>query len=303
MALFFLSSVSVCLLPGLAAALLQSQNDTLHSTFRLTPSPIAAAKVINATVHNVEVALNVERSNDAGSLIQAYEPSGIRNLWDEFLDPFAIALAGYAVLAPDYVGLAVPNVTSPYFIILPSQANDVSTMPSLILAFYRPQLYHAVTAAQSDWPTLLSEEFVVAGQSQGGAVAWSAAQRQHDPPVAGYLGTMAASPFTDVIADIGDLSGVEQADINLPRTVADNALEDNARVAGIAQGLDVVLPAFSIGEWLTPLGVARRNLLHESSGGRTTGGQLSAAEGGTLEILKPGWNESWAANWYREKTM
>ena len=118
---------------------------------------------------------------------QACAPSGIRGLWDDFHEPFALALAGYAVVAPDYVGLGVPNITSPYFI-LPSQAND---------------LYHGLAAAQSHWPSMLSKEFVVAGQSQGGAVAWAAAQRQHQRPVEGYLGTMAASPFTDVIADIG----------------------------------------------------------------------------------------------------
>ncbi|KAK3670627.1 hypothetical protein LTR78_009462 [Recurvomyces mirabilis] len=202
---------------------------------------------------------------------QACAPSGLRSLWDDFHEPFALALAGYAVVAPDYVGLGVPNITSPYFI-LPSQAND---------------LYHSVAAAQSHWPGMLSKEFVIAGQSQGGAVAWAAAQRQHQRPVEGYLGTMAASPFTDVIADI----------------VADNAAENNARVAGIAQGLDTVLPDFSISDWLTPLGVARWNLVQEIKGCGTTGGQLSAAEGGTLQILKDGWNETWAADWYRNNTM
>lgn len=270
-------------------ALLQSQTDTFNSTFRLTAAQIAAANLTNETAHNVEVALNYERSSNAGSLTQddpfyhipedydwtnppppgtilkveentnlshytipmslsmsrilytsellngssvpasayvlwpyiprsfsgltstsgcksseqpvypviglahgtsgqtqACAPSNLRSLWDDFHEPFPLALSGYAVVAPDYVGLGVPDVISPYFI-LPSQAND---------------LYHAVAAAQSQWPDLLSKEFLVAGQSQGGGTAWAAAQRQHERPVEGYLGTMAASPFTDVLADI-----------------------------------------------------------------------------------------------------
>jgi len=96
-----------------------------------------------------------------------------------------MALQGYAVVATDYVG-GIPNVTTNYFI-LPAQAND---------------LFHAVAAAQSAWPDMLSKQFVVAGQSHGGGTAWAAAQRQYERPVEGYLGTMAASPFTDILADI-----------------------------------------------------------------------------------------------------
>lgn len=361
---------TLAVLLGRSHALLYSQNDTFNSTFRLTPQMIAAAGLSNTTAHNVEVALNFERSNNAGSLIQddpfyimpedydasnppppgtvlkveehtnislytipmslslsrilytsealngssvpasayvlwpylprafqnltsysgrttpdqtvfpivglahgtsgqtqACAPSGLRNLFDEFHEPFAIALAGYAAVAPDYAGLGVPNGISPYFI-LPAQAND---------------LYHAVAAAQRAWPELLSKEFVVAGQSQGGGVAWSAAQRQAERPVAGYLGTMAASPFTDVIADI----------------VADEMAEDNARVVGIAQGLDTVLPSFQLSDWITLPGIARWQLLHEIKGCGVTGGQLFSAEGGTIQILRDGWNTSEAASWYR----
>ncbi|KAL8867324.1 MAG: hypothetical protein Q9174_005737 [Haloplaca sp. 1 TL-2023] len=37
------------------------------------------------------------------------------------------------------------------------------------------------------------------GHSQGGGAAWAAAQRQHDQPVEGYLGAIAASPITNVL--------------------------------------------------------------------------------------------------------
>ncbi|KAK3072763.1 hypothetical protein LTR53_006225 [Teratosphaeriaceae sp. CCFEE 6253] len=352
-----------------AAALIYPQNNTFNSTFRLTAQQIAAANLSADTVHNVEVALQFERSNNAGSLTQddpfylvpdhydvddlpppgtilkveehtnlslytipssismsrflyvsetfngtsvpasayvlwpylprtfknltacsnhgaggqpvfpvvglahgtsgqtqACAPSNIRNLWDDFHEPFAIALQGYAVVAPDYAGLGVPNGISQYFM-LPAQAND---------------LFHAIAAAQSEWPSLLSKEFVLAGQSQGGGVAWSAAQRQHKRPVDGYLGTMTASPFTDVLAAIE----------------ADAVPQNNARVAGIAQGLNTVLPEFRLSDWLTPVGVARWNLVHEIFACGITGGQLSAAEGGKLQILQDGWNASWSAQWY-----
>ncbi|KAK0283597.1 hypothetical protein LTR35_006056 [Friedmanniomyces endolithicus] len=275
-------SLLVCLLSSRATLALQSQNDTFNSTFRLTAQQISAANLSAATTHNVEIALQYERSNNAGSLIQddpfyivrdhynlnnlpppgtilkveqhtnltlytipnslplplplpsayilwpylprsfpnltrcaapnnnppttnqqplypvvalahgtsgqtqACAPSGLRNLWDYFNEPFPLALQGYAVVTPDYAGLGVPDVTSPYFV-FPAQSND---------------LFHAVAAAQSEWPALLSREFVVAGQSQGGGVAWAAAQRQYSRPVEGYLGTMAASPFTDALAAI-----------------------------------------------------------------------------------------------------
>lgn len=118
----------------------------------------------------------------------------MRNLWAEIDEPFAIALAGYAVVAPDYRGLGIANITSPYSV-LPAQANE---------------LYHAVAAAQSKRPSMLSQEFVVAGQSQDGDVAWAAAQRQHSRPVGGYMETMADSPFTDVLAGIQTDGGADR---------------------------------------------------------------------------------------------
>ena len=196
----------------------------------------------------------------------ACAPSGLRNLWDEFHEPFPMALAGYAVVATDYLGLGVKDIVSPYFV-LPSQAND---------------LYHAVAAAQQAWPESLSKQFVVAGQSQGGGVAWASAQRQAERPVDGYLGTVAMSPFTDILGAIA----------------ADNLAEDNGRVAGIAQGLNTVRPDFQLSEWLTDAGIARLRLLQEIQGCNLPGGVLFEAEDLTIQILKDGWNLTESAQWY-----
>ena len=67
----------------------------------------------------------------------------------------------------------------------PSQANDV---------------FYSVQAAQAAFPEL-GKQFVVIGHSQGGASAWAAAQRQAKEPVKGYLGAVAISPVTTVLAE------------------------------------------------------------------------------------------------------
>lgn len=134
-------------------------------------------------------------------------------------------------MATDYVGLGIPNIDSPYFV-LPSQANDV---------------FHAVAAAQKHWSSQISKDFVVMGQSQGGGTTWAAAQRQAKTPVEGYLGAVSGSPFTDILAAIA----------------RQNAGQASARVAGIAQGLNGVRDNFTLSEWLTDAGIARTRLMLE----------------------------------------
>ncbi|KAK6409935.1 hypothetical protein LTR95_018257, partial [Oleoguttula sp. CCFEE 5521] len=55
---------------ALAYAQLQSQNTTFNSSYHLTPKQIQAANLSTALVGQVELALNFERSNNAGSLTQ-----------------------------------------------------------------------------------------------------------------------------------------------------------------------------------------------------------------------------------------
>lgn len=351
---------------SLTWAQLESQNLTFNSTFHLTAAQKRAANLSEALAHSVEVALNFERSNNAGHLTQndpfyflptnvnrshlpppgtilkveeytntsfytlpptlsmsrflyvtealngssipasayvlwpyvpkkvpglsacngqngtvyplvgqahgtsgqtqACAPSNLRNLWDAWNEPFALALNGYAVVAPDYAGYGVPEMPTPYFI-FPSHAND---------------LFHAVGAAQKQWPHLLSKEFILGGQSQGGGTAWAATQRQAQRPVEGYLGTYAASPFTTVLSDI---AGEDDTQVN-------------ARVVGIAQGLDSVLPSFKLSDWLTDAAIDRLHLLQEIVGCSAPGGQLFSSKQG-IQFLKDGWNETSAAQWYR----
>lgn len=123
------------------------------------------------------------------------------------------------------------------------------------------------------------------GQSQGGGTAWAGAQRQYEKPMEGYLGTVAASPFTDVLADIA----------------ADASTEDNVRVAGIAQGLNSVLLSFELSDWITPIGIARIDLMSQIGGCGTVAGYMFSGSDGNA-ILEPGWNTSAAASWYSDTT-
>ena len=148
-------------------------------------------------------------------------------------------------------------------------------------------MFYAIEAAQKAWSGSLSKEFLITGQSQGGAVSWACAQRQAQKPVPGYLGVLPSSPFTDILDIIA----------------ADNQAEDNGRVAAIAQGLGSVLPGFQMSEWLTDAGIARLRLLQEIKGCGLTGAVLFSAEGGTVQILKDGWNLTDSAYRYNNYSM
>lgn len=116
-------------------------------------------------------------------------PSNYQNLQYNFQVPFALALDGYAVIAPDYDGLGVgrdgQGKTIPHvWGLAPAQANDLA---------------HAVEAARLAFPGNVAEEFVVMGHSEGGGAAWAFAQRQAQIPVSGYRGTVALAPVTNIV--------------------------------------------------------------------------------------------------------
>lgn len=97
-------------------------------------------------------------------------------------------LRGYVVVAPVYAGLGVAQDAE-------GNAVNHTWFPNLSHA---NDLFYAVQAVQSGFEEL-SKQFVVMGHSQGGGMAWAAAQRQAVRPVEGYLGAIAASPPTSFI--------------------------------------------------------------------------------------------------------
>ncbi|CAJ0540285.1 Ff.00g074740.m01.CDS01 [Fusarium sp. VM40] len=143
-------------------------------------------------------------------------PSSYRALQYHFQVPFALALQGIAVVAPDYAGLGVSELpngdTVPHpWVAAPAHAND--------LAF-------AVTAARSVFPGLLSPQgpFVALGHSQGGGAAWAFAERQAKKPLKGYKGTVSIAPVTRIL---DDFSYWTENKIASPGLIAQTAVVDS----------------------------------------------------------------------------
>ena len=184
-------------------------------------------------------------------------PSHVKDLWYQSEAPYNLALEGYVVVAPDYAGLGVNKdvegrlIVHPYTA-FPAHAND---------------LINAVHAAQEAFRDL-SKEFVVMGHSQGGGVAWSAAQRQVDRPVDGYLGTVAMSPITQIVEQV-QLIG---------------ASENEAPVL-LAKGIPTIFPDFNPERILTPAGIKRLDLLSEVQGCNSPAALLFSEEG----LIQPDW--------------
>jgi pimeloyl-ACP methyl ester carboxylesterase len=186
-------------------------------------------------------------------------PSAHRSLWYDHSAPFALALAGYAVFAPDYAGLGA------------SRSWDGTPIPhqySVSPAAAHDSLY-GLRAAQRAFPDRLSgADFVAMGHSQGGGVAWALAEalaREADEfadLVAGYKGSVAASPTTRVFGSPKAIMGFLRAAVGL--------------------GLDSVFPTFRLEDWLSPLGTARVELAREIGGGIGVIQQLLLTRNDTL---------------------
>ena len=182
-------------------------------------------------------------------------PSHIRHLWYHFIVPFHLALQGYVVVAPDYIGLGVDKYSNgtrikhPY-LVNPSHANDI---------------FYAVQAAQTAFSSL-SKRFVVMGHSQGGGAAWGAAERQAAKPVAGYLGAIAGSPVTNIS--------------QLARTPAASLLGMT-----MADGISSIFPAFKIDTILTLAGLKLFGLLSDLQACYNVFSELAASP----TLTQPSW--------------
>ena len=165
-------------------------------------------------------------------------PSHYQTLTYEFAAPYELALQGYVVVAPDYAGLGVYEDASAKPVVHQygasrAQANDI---------------FYAVEAAQSAFIEL-SKHFVVLGHSQGGGVAWAAAERQAVEPVDGYLGSVAASPATRLL------------DIAAPGGIASSVIG-----AFLYSSIASVFPQLKATDIFTAFGAKRFNLVSEIQG-------------------------------------
>jgi pimeloyl-ACP methyl ester carboxylesterase len=194
-------------------------------------------------------------------------PSHIRTLWYQYNAPFTLALQGYVVVAPDYAGLGLDHDAEGDFIAHPFAANPA----------HGNDMIYSVQAAQKAWPAL-SEQFVLMGHSQGGGAAWGAAEQLAKEPVAGYLGTIAGSPLTSLIALV-DLV----VELGIDNSVIGSFL------AKFATGISAIFPTFQLSDWLTEEGIGLTKVMQGLQGCQAVALELLASE----TIQRDDWNETW----------
>lgn len=251
------------LAPGLALSRILFVSETINGTAIPASAYILwpwQAKTFPSSSLNVSGIPVVGWAHGTSGVHGECAPSHIRNLWYQYSAPFTLALQGYAVVAPDFAGLGVNTTAEGEFIphqylANPTGANDV---------------IFAVEAAQKAFPEL-SKHFVTMGHSQGGGVTWAVAQRQALRPVDGYLGTVAGSPVTDLIASIA----VSPTAIIIAKL--------------IAQSLESIYPSFSITDIFTDRGVELYRLSQELGACNSVEFQLFADP---QEWVRPDWVES-----------
>lgn len=117
--------------------------------------------------------------------IRTCAPSNHKDLYYEWQGPYALATAGYAVIAPDYAG----------------QGSDIPQGFMYEAGYlHAADVAYGLIAARKAIGDLLSEEWVVVGHSEGGMTAWRTNERlamsgQDELLKAGkFLGAVANSP-------------------------------------------------------------------------------------------------------------
>lgn len=172
-------------------------------------------------------------AHGTSGVFPACGPSNYKALQYHFMVPFALALQGMAVVAPDYTGLGIRSLPNgeplPHaYMASPAHANDVA---------------NAVLAARAAFPDVLPADgpFVAAGHSQGGAVAWTFAERQAIQPVPGYRGTLAFAPPADAIAAINSANEAFANNVTGTWVLAARGFVQHSVIAGIT----AVYPSFN----------------------------------------------------------
>ncbi|KAH8903671.1 alpha/beta-hydrolase [Coniochaeta sp. PMI_546] len=193
-------------------------------------------------------------------------PSAHRSLFYGDIIPFTLAQAGYVVVAPDYSGLGIDKSWDGSFI--PHQY--------LIRNAAAGDALNAIRAVRNikTFSDKITDQYVVMGHSQGGAVAWAVSELLAQKPQkysdcqAGHLGTIVFNPFSGSLSEMGP-------EIFFP---------------WVGKALDSIFPSFKLSYWLTDLGVARTQLLDQLQGGQFVSQVLFE---NATEIVNPAWNQTW----------
>lgn len=197
--------VGVCASPGLAAA---QQVGTLISADPVqdTPAGMQAWRIAywtrNAAGRKEQVTGMVVAPREAAprggvrnvvawahgtwGVAEKCAPSASPDFWEATPALAEMVRRGYVVVAPDYSGLGSPG-PHPYLV-------GIDTADSVL---------DAVRAARSISGAYAGSRFAVWGESQGGhAALWTAMRRARYAPELTLVGTAAAAPPTDLVANL-----------------------------------------------------------------------------------------------------
>ncbi|KAH7077473.1 Alpha/Beta hydrolase protein [Paraphoma chrysanthemicola] len=171
-------------------------------------------------------------------------PSNHKDLYYEWQGPYALAQAGYAVIAPDYAG----------------QGSNIPQGFMYEAGFlHAADVAYGLIAARTVIGDLLSEEYVVVGHSEGGMTAWRTNERLAMPnqealKEAGiFLGSVANSP------------ALRPLDL-IPESVrrANGGPIGDAVSVFFLQSLALLFPNdFHLEDWVTDLVLARIPLVEQ----------------------------------------
>lgn len=212
-------------------------------------------------------------------------PSHMRTLLYQFQAPYALALAGFAVVAPDYQGLGI-NYTFDFKSNSAQPAAIPLHHPLVGSTALANDLFYSQQAALKAFPARLSDRFVIMGHSEGGGAAWAAAERQEMDPIPGYLGTVAGSPAAN-------FSAIVEAALSLGVT-------EIPSVTLLAWAVQGMFPAFRLSDVLTPLGIARLELQAEIAGCQAV---TTAFQQGDGTPHAPLLQDDWYNNFYLQSYL
>jgi pimeloyl-ACP methyl ester carboxylesterase len=191
-------------------------------------------------------------------------PSHIRNLWYQYSSVFTLALAGYAVVAPDFAGLGINQTAD----------GTPIRVENFVTRAISSDLIYAAQAAQSAFSEL-SADFVVMGHSIGAGGAWGVANRHHVQPIPGYLGAIAASPF-------------QLESFRDPDTAITGPIETYASIS-LVEAIRNVHPDFNVSSFLTDTGMALYELQLELQSCVSVQQTLLLDQSPAPDALQPGW--------------
>ncbi|KAH7308966.1 Alpha/Beta hydrolase protein [Stachybotrys elegans] len=226
-------------------------------------------------------------AHGTSGIFEPCAPSNYKALQYNFMVPFALALQGMVVVAPDYAGIGVgeypdgepiPHVYGA----LPAHANDVA---------------NAILAAREAFPILDPSPFVTAGHSQGGAIAWSFAERQARRPVAGYRGTLAFAAGTDFIGTVIAANEALARGVTDPWVRASLGLVQHSTIAGIT----AMVPSFNFTGMTS---IVRDRFFNVASVARTclAAYNLLVADIPSAQLSDSSWTDTSVAQDFRKRT-